>query len=500
MITKKTSKPVLQKKKIGSLERSVLVKGKPSVMINNMDEAKLNKSMHYSTMEGAFSSASSSIINAYTVPFALALKATNAEIGLLRSVEQLAATASQVPGALLTRYMNRKTIWSISTFLAKFLWLFIAAIPFLGLENPISFLILFIGITAFFGSMRSPAWTSLIGDIVPENRRGKYFGWRNMITGFAGLGVILIIGYILDAFGFSFIFTLSAALGLLSILFFAKMYEPKFRNVYHYKHSVSFSFSNIRTSFSANKNFYYFTFFLSLMGFGVMVATPFFIVYMLNSLNIGYFWFSIIVAVGALVSIIFQPYWGRFCDSFGERNIIVVTGILVCFVPLFYMFAANVAHILMIEVFSSFAWAGFDLAAFNLLLGVTPADKRPGFVANHNVIKGISVVLGALFGGFLAQSVSHSTFMWFAGLQIVFLASFIIRVASLVLLPKILSAEYEKAPPVSYVFWRTVAVEPAKGLAHAVEYTFTHPHDIEEAAKKKIGWEFAKIKGRLNGA
>ena len=73
-----------------------------------------SKSLHYNTAYAAPESAANSIVNAYTIPFAIALKASAIEIGFLSSARNIASTLAQVPGALLTEYMSRKGIWIIS--------------------------------------------------------------------------------------------------------------------------------------------------------------------------------------------------------------------------------------------------------------------------------------------------------------------------------------------------------------------------------------------------
>ena len=93
--------------------------------------------------------------------------------------------------------------------------------------------------------------------------------------------------------------------------------------------------------------------------------------------------------------------------------------------PFFYIFASSPWHLLAIEFFSSFAWSGLELAAFNFLLNITPADKRSVYIANHTFLKGIAIVAGTLIGGFAAHAVAGSGFLFMSGLQIIFFISFV---------------------------------------------------------------------------
>lgn len=433
-------------------------------------DERVSKSLHYSGVEGAFSSAAGNITGTYTTPLALALNASNAQIGLLSSLQNLASTFAQIPGARFSAWLgSRKRAWVVSSLIQRLLWIPIIILPFLGLENPIMILILLLAVISFFASLRGPGWSSLMGDLVPKTRWGKYFGWRNTVTGIAGLVAILAAGQILVWFGFSILFTIALVLGFLSIYFFIKMYEPSFKREYHYTHSIKLRPGGWLNAIRVNRNFAYFTLFMAAMNFAVGLAAPFFTVYMLKDMNIGYGWYAALIVIEAFVTIISQPYWGRLCDRIGDRKVMIVNAILICFYPVFWLFITNPYEIIVANIFSGFAWAGFGMAAFNFMLAASPQERRAEFTANHSFFAGLGVVFGALTGGLLAEYFRSNALLWFYGLQAVFLISFIARLACLVVLPKLRETRVEeRGPPLAEVFWRTVAMNPVRGIVHAI--------------------------------
>ena len=473
-----------EKTRIGEKERRILVEG--MMPVKKPYDERTKKSLRYSTIEGSFNAAASSINSTYITPFALALKATSNEIALIASLRTLGETLAQIPGALFTQHFSRKTIWVFSTLFSRILWIPIILLPFLNIANPIHVLTVLLFAISFFTALRAPAWSSLIGDIVPHDMRGRYFGQRNMITGLVGLTATLIAGAILVDYGFSFIFAVSVLLGIASIYFFVKMYEPPTPIVYHYRHSFTLNIGDIITSIKVNRNFVLFTLFLTAVNFAVHVAAPFFAVYMLRDLNISYIWFAALVSFEALIMLLFQPYWGSLADRYGERKILAVTGIMICFVPFFWLFVSSPVHILLVNLLSGFAWSGFDLVAFNFLLAVTPSEKRPQYVANHTFLKGIATVAGAFVGAIIVTRVESASFLWLHGLQIIFLISFVLRLASLSFMAMIsdLVVREDEVIPVRYVFWRAVAVEPARGVNYAIDFTFRYPYKLAKLKKK----------------
>ncbi len=464
-------------------------------------DEKVQGSLRASTSEGMFNAASTSITSTFVTPLALALKATNAEIGLLGAAQSLANTVAQIPGAKLTGYYPRKSIWMLSQLTSRIIfWIPIMFLPFLPLDNPVMLLIVLMTCIAFFAGLRAPAWSSLMGDLVPLKVRGHYFGMRNMITGLAGLAATIGSGILVGYYGFSVIIFVAIVLGIISAFFFMRMYEPTFRRVFHYKHEFQFNPRYWRTSLSVNKALVVFTAYLFFMNFAVEIAAPFYTVYMLKDLNIDYFWFAVLTTLGAAIRIFSFKYWGRLNDMFGSRKILIVTGFFSCFTPFLWLFVSNVHQIAAIKIFDGFVWAGLDLVVFNYLLDVTPTNKRPQYIANHNFFAGMGVVFGALTGGLLAELLQGSAFLWFHGLQVVFLISFVLRLATLFVLPKIRETNIKRGDlaPMKYVFMQSMAVEPAHGVKNSIFFTFRYPekfaHGLENSIKK------VKYKIRIKGS
>jgi MFS family permease len=465
-----------------------IIKSKTPIKKDANIDKKIRKSLHYSTSEGVFNGAASSITESYITPLALALGANNLHIGLLTSFRDLANTLAQIPGAKLTQYFDRKSIWLFSQIMSKIvLWIPIVLLPFFPTGNAIWILIFLFALTGLVSALKSPAWSSLMGDLVPMEMRGKYFGLRNSTTGVAGVAATLAAGYILTLYGFPILFTIAIVLALMSIPIFMKMYEPPFRKLYHYKHSFEFNPRHWPNTLKANRSLVIFTIYIMVMYFTVEVASPFYAVYMLRDLHINYMWFGGLTVVGALARILSFKYWGKLNDRFGSRTILIVTGIPACLTPLLWTVVFDIPSIALLKIFDGFIWSGFDMIVFNYLLDVTPAEKRPQYVANHNFFTGMGVVLGALAGGFLAQEWANTTFLWMSGLQLVFMLSFILRLGCLSLLPKIGNITVRQSDvPVSYVFWKAVAVEPAKGMRNSITYAFRYPYEIEKKFRTEI--------------
>lgn len=134
----------------------------------------------------------------YIVPFALALKATTAQIGLLSSVPNLTMALFQLTAPhLAERAGSRKGLILPVVFLHALMWLPILLVPYLFPDQKIWWLIGFFTLSTVFGALGNPAWGSMMAELVPEGTRGRYFGFRGRICGLVTLVFFFIGGAIL---------------------------------------------------------------------------------------------------------------------------------------------------------------------------------------------------------------------------------------------------------------------------------------------------------------
>jgi len=340
----------------------------------------------------------------YIVPFALALKATVAQVGLLSSLPNLAMSLSQFAAPnLVQRAGSRKGLILGTVFLHALMWLPILFIPYLFPGHKIWWLIGFFTLSSVFGSLGNPAWGSMMADLVPEGMRGKYFGFRGRICGVVTLVFFFIGGAILyfstaNIFlGFSMLFGGAMLSRLVSWYFLSKMYEPPTSGTKTEPHSVVHLLKNVGSS-----NLGRFTIYAALMNFVSYLASPFFAVYMLRDLKFDYLTYVAIIATATTANIMSLPFWGRRADMSGNIKVLKFTSMLIPLVPLLWIGSHQLYCLVPVQMLSGFAWAGFNLASINFLYEASPPEKRTHHIAVFNALNGGAICLGALLGGYLA--------------------------------------------------------------------------------------------------
>ncbi|MDH5179010.1 MAG: MFS transporter [Gammaproteobacteria bacterium] len=435
----------------------------------------VDRSLKHSVRDGAAYSVMAGIGESYLTPFALFLKASTAEIGFLTSVPALLASFAQLFSAWLGhRIGRRRGIILAGAFLQALVWLPLAILPLLFPEHDVLLLIVCVTFYYVLGNLIQPQWGSLMGDLVAEKRRGRYFAMRTRICSFTSFASLVGGGLILQYFdkssqaltGYLILFAIAFVARLVSFYFLVRMHEPT-GNVASIEVPVSSSWwQSLRGS-----QFARFSLFFTLMQFSVSIAGPFFSVYMLRDLNFSYVELMICLSATVLMQFVTLNRWGYLADRFGNRVILFTCGLLIPVVPLLWVFSVNFYYLIALQLFAGMVWAGFSLSASNFLYDLIATHKRATYMAIHNVFVGIGVFFGAILGGYLGMHLPKDYALfgmeihWMTNLYGIFILSFALRLITVLwLLPYVKEARKVRPITVSQLIFRVGRFSSVSGL------------------------------------
>ncbi len=387
----------------------------------NFEEEKLKKkSLKYSIYEGSSFSLMDGFGSRYLTPYAVSMNLSNTFISLLSTIPNFIGSLLQMKGLRIIEKRSRKKIVISGVLFQAFMWLPLigvgAAYFFLNLNILISSILLVLIYTLLVagGSFSGPAWSSWMRDLIPKDAV-SYFGKRNSAVGVVSLASLLLAGAILSVFnedksffGFAILFFIAFLGRSLSGYLFTKHYEPKLE----IKEGYYFSFFDFFKKMPKN-NFGRFTIFSSLVTFATAIASPFFAVYMLRELGFSYFEFTLIIISSIFANFIFQPFWGKFADKFGNINVIKLCGFFIFLVPLLWFVSPLIfiqsksfliLYLFLVEFFSGFVWAGFDLSTGTFAYYAVTKERLPLCSTYMNVLISIGSFFGALLGGIISSS------------------------------------------------------------------------------------------------
>ena len=113
---------------------------------------------------------------AYIIPYALALNASNFQIGFMTSFVGLFSALSQIFGSKLVYKHKRKKIIVPAVFFQATSWILIVLLTLLAIKGYVSvyapiILVVLYSLYGISGGLGGPAWFSLMGDLVHEKKR-----------------------------------------------------------------------------------------------------------------------------------------------------------------------------------------------------------------------------------------------------------------------------------------------------------------------------------------
>lgn len=467
--------------------------------MDNIEKEKLvKKSLFYSIVEGSFWSMMFGFGERYLSAFAVFLKASNFQLGLLTSLPLLIGSLSQFLSLrFIEVYKKRKRFVISAAVIQAFSFLLILLVFYLG-KYRVYYLILFAVIYMTSGMIASPAWNSWMGDLVDSDERGRYFSRRNKILGAFILLSTILGGIVLELFkngaerqylGFLAIFIAALISRLASAFFLSRKFEPEMVEV---KEADKFTFWEFLKQ-ARFRNYGLFVMFLTSMNFAVYVSAPFFISYMFYDLNFSYLQYMVLLAVAFIVKYFSFPVWGRLADEYGNKKILVITGFFLPLIPLFWVFSTNYYWLVFVEMASGGIWSGFELSSFNFVFDSTTPQKRARCVSYFNALNGVLIFLGTMLGSLLLR---YNHLFW-SKYYLVFIVSGVLRcIVAVAYLPKL--KEARKVSSINYqnLFLKATDMMLSTSFNH-LTYLFSYPKRFRKKSEYVAAEKLNKPAGKL---
>ncbi|VVB74092.1 Major Facilitator Superfamily protein [uncultured archaeon] len=442
----------------------------PGRSSNGRTTALRERTKRLAILEGMMWAAQNGVGAYFITPFALMVGASDFAIGLLRAFSTLSSAIGYYAGAWLLQFeKGRRELISKFTTIQAFSWLLLAILPLLPTDRAV-LLVLFYSLMSFVGSMISPAWTSMMSDVVVGKERGEYFGRRSKISGFVEFAMSILTGAFLSwmtgnlLLGFGITFFLAFLFRYISSQLLKRHWDPPFKPDHE---------SFISVVKPPNDPYLKNLIYLSAgMVFATGIAGPFFAVFMLRDLHFSYIDFAIATAASTFATLISQPYWGKVIDKYGTRPVMFATALLIPFIAILWIPADSFAYVILIQLYSGVVWAGFDLANFNMLLKISPRKTLHDYAAHMNGLGALTTFFGSIAGSFLALFLEGSTIGLLNSIQTIFLISAVARfVVAALTVPRITKTMTVDGPR---FLIRVITVYPMKGvMAELTEFQNT---------------------------
>lgn len=366
------------------------------------------------------------MVNPFLSPYAVELGASSSEMGWFQSLSNLSNNVMQVFwGGLSDRLGRRISFIVLGGLITATLW-----IPMIFVANA-SQLIILIAIQALLGSMATPAWTALIGDLVPSLKLGRISATINLWASIGSLIATLVSGVVMDMIGgtlqqmFFIPFTVAMICGLVSSLVMLHVRENKRKN-FNVKKRFTSDISEMFAHTKRSPDFMRYCMAGATFALFMSISWPLFSITMIRVLKASMLEIALLSVIQMVVTIVFQKWFGKLADTVGRKPLLVLFRFSLVTVPLAYAFAPNVYVLMGIGAFWGISMAMGRASMTAYLLDVTPEEQRGRFTSFYNLVMGVTTFVGSLTGGYLSDYMI-GLFGLVTGLQITYMVSMVGR-------------------------------------------------------------------------
>lgn len=428
---------------------------------------------------------------------ALLLGAQETAIGLLSGLPRFSALMQPVGAYFVERFRLRKTIsvWVFGP--ARILWLFVLVLPLLGYHGGpsrlgLTILSVVVAMSSIMAGFAAVSWLTWMAELIPAKTRGVYFGQRTMWAGGTSAVAGFLAGKFIDmweaqhgpenAQGFLIVFAVALICGMASWYTLVRCPEPPIEGGTVRQEPPQYM-RLLRETWS-DRNFQIFLVQSFVLTLGVWIASPFFSVYMIKVLQMPYWLMGLLAAISSLGSLLTVQFWGRLTDHFGNRPVMLFCLLGVGAIPLMWAVSSRdmwwpaiPAHFV-----GGLSWAGVTLARMNLVFKITPDVHKSVYIGISSALDAFPALFAPLIGGYFLQHAGGLT-AHIGGWELtsyhwLFLASGVMRLASIPLMRKVQEPKSRRVVHMIRVLSHFRSINPVLGL----QYYF---HVVSDATARR---------------
>lgn len=449
-----------------------------------MEFGKLSRAMRLSISEGALACAMGTLTGGvFLTGFALALGASRFEIGLMAAMPAIANVAQLLGACLIERTGHRKRVCLGALTASRLLWLLILLAPLCAIGNgarwPIWALLGLLAASNAFNAVGGVGWLSWIKDLVPETIRIGFLSRRNQIDTVLALTLSIAGGMFIDWWnarhtesitGFVIVFAAAMLCGLVGLPLMAAIPEPASDR--EPDRETAPPMRRLLAAPLRDRNFRRLLGFYGYWNLAVNVSAPFFAVYMLERLELPFWFVTVLCTMSSVCGLVANRFWTRLAEKFGHRPVVFLATLGDAIYPLWWIFISPEWAWLLIPVHCSGVFSSpIAVGPNNIVLKLSPQKNASPYMAVFNAVVGPVTACAAIAGGYLAgvfHEVSYSFGpVTLSGLHWLFLISAVGRLSSLALLWRVVEPRAHSVRRVVRVLRRVHARSPASWLPAA---------------------------------
>ena len=384
-------------------------------MKNDLEEFDLQVEKHHrwnftvNAADLAFYALAMSFASRLTILPAFVNKFTSSNfiIGLIPTISIIGWLLPQLLSArYVERFSRKKPFVLVVSTGERLPWLFMAITVIIAPDKwKLPAFFMFYSIYCLSGGITTPAWLDMIGKVILEKRRGRFFGISNFLGNGAGVGGALIAGYLLEKMlfpsNFAACFILAFVSVTISYICVALTREPAYPVV-----KESSTLRNYMSQLVAiardNRNYLFFLIATIIISFSSM-STGFFTVHAINMLDLSGDEIGRFTAISLFFQTVINPLWGYWGDKHGHKRL-METAALGASLSAFIAAYANSTFLFYVVFAITGAWISADMISrMSIILEFSRPEERATYIGLTNTIRAPFTAIAPMLGGILGD-------------------------------------------------------------------------------------------------
>ncbi|KAA5541954.1 MFS transporter [Roseiconus nitratireducens] len=372
----------------------------------------------------------------YFAPFALAIGLSETAAGLVASLPLLAGGLIQLVSPIAITWLGSLQRWVVAgAFVQAFSFVPLAIAAWYG-SLSLPWLLLIAAVYWGAGLATGPAWNTWMEEVVPAERRIRFFARRSRLQQATTFVALMAAGVLLQwaeasqvaLIGFATTFCIAAGFRIASALFLhrtdstpighlplgdAESGQPDSEDAIDPTESHDeLALANWSTDDPVGPDAIRLLVYLVLMQAFIQFSAPYFVPYMLQQLEFSYGIYVMLISIAFLSKVLSMSFWAGIAETAGASRLLWIGGIGLVPLAGLWIVSNNLLWLAGMQVLSGIAWAAYELGFFLMFFETLPPGHRTRLLTYYNLGNTLSMCAGALAGAAVLQwlGVSFQTY------------------------------------------------------------------------------------------
>lgn len=250
---------------------------------------------------------------------------------------------------------------------------------------------------------------AVVAEMLPPARRARVNGTRWAILSVVTAVTVAVFGYILDRLPFplsyQIVFGVSFIGGVIGMYFFGQIRIPDNVPVEIVRNAGISVRQQVRTYLQTMNvpAFVRYEITASVLRFALNMPAALYSIYWIRTLNASDLWIGWQSTASKVALIAGYYVWSRVVVRRGYRLPLLICTVCMGFYPVLTSLVTQQTGLPLVALVQGFFITGIDLSFFDTLLAVSPAERRPSFIALNTLLASLVIFLAPIVGSALAD-------------------------------------------------------------------------------------------------